>query len=253
MSNRYDKQTTTFSQQGRLYQVEYAIEAIKQSGPSLAVLGKDCVVVIGGKKENVKLLDQGKQPEKIFEIDDHVCVAVAGITSDANILIQKLRHMAQHYTFRFGEPIPIEQLAVGMCDLKQSYTQVGGNRPFGVSFLFCGFDRHYGFQIFESNPAGDLIGWKAHCIGSDLWNSQQTTNTLKQDWQDGLSMKDVKELMSRIVVKNENTSVYDADRYEMAQISFGDDGKICYKRLKKDEVNKLLLDAKAKEDADAPK
>ena len=91
MSNRYDKQTTTFDKAGRIFQVEYAIEATKAAGPALGLLGKDCVLVVGEKKTASKLLDQTKQAEKIFEIDDHICCAVAGLTSDANTLITKLR------------------------------------------------------------------------------------------------------------------------------------------------------------------
>lgn len=94
-ANRYDKQTTTFNQSGRLFQVEYAIEATKQAGPALGILGKDCVLLVGEKKTTSKLLDQGQQAEKLFEIDGHICVAVAGLTSDANTLINRLRLYAQ--------------------------------------------------------------------------------------------------------------------------------------------------------------
>lgn len=252
MSNRYDKQTTTFSQQGRLYQVEYAIEATKQSGPALGVLGKECVLLVGEKKTSAKLLDQGKQAEKIFQIDDHVCVAVAGITSDANTLIVKLRHEAQHYTYRFGEPIPIEQLVISMCDLKQSYTQHGGLRPFGVSFLFVGYDKNYGFQLYQSDPAGNYAGWRAHAIGS--WENPLTNSTLKQDWKEDLPMDKIKELVGKVMIKNGDTSTPDGAKFEMSTITRDPTtGLVQYKRVRKDEVEKILLAAKAKEDADAPK
>ena len=72
---------------------------------------------------------------------------------------------AQQYRFKYGEPIPIEQLVVHLCDYKQSYTQFGGLRPFGVSFLFAGYDDHHGFQLYHTDPSGNYSGWKATAIG----------------------------------------------------------------------------------------
>jgi len=250
MSNRYDKQTTTFSQQGRLYQVEYAIEATKAAGPALGVVGNDCVLLVGEKKTSSKLLDQGKQAEKIFEIDDHVCCAVAGITSDANTLIVRLRHDAQHYQYRYGEPIPIEQLVISLCDLKQSYTQHGGLRPFGVSFLFVGYDQHYGMQLYQSDPAGNYAGWRARAIGS--WENPLTNQTLKQDFSEGLELDKVKELVGKVMVKNGDMSTPEPEKFEMALIQ-KKEGKVTYTRVSKGEVEKIMLAAKTKEEAEQKK
>jgi len=251
MSNRYDKQTTTFNQNGRLFQVEYAIEATKNAGPALGVLGQGCVVLVGEKKTQGKLLDQAKQAEKIFEIDDHVCCAVAGVTSDANVLINRLRLTAQQYQYRYGEPMPLEQLVVNLCDVKQGYTQHGGLRPFGVSFLFAGYDKHYGFQLYQSDPAGKYDGWRAHSIGS--WDNPMTNSTLKQDWSDNLSLDQVKELVGKVMIKNGDTTTPDPEKYEMAVVSKGNDGKISYQRVPATQVAKILADARVKEDAEAPK
>lgn len=251
MANRYDKQTTTFNQNGRLFQVEYAIEATKSAGPALGVLGKDCVLVVGEKKTSSKLLDQAKQAEKIFEIDDHVCCAVAGLTSDANTLIARLRLTAQQYQYRYGEPMPIEQLVVSLCDVKQGYTQHGGLRPFGVSFLFAGYDKHYGFQLYQSDPAGKYEGWRARAIGS--WDQPGTTSTLKQDWNDGLTGDQVKELAGKIMIKNGDTTTPDPEKYEMAVVRKTSDGKVKYSRMPASAVEKILSEARAKEDAEAPK
>lgn len=252
MSNRYDSQTTTFSPQGHLYQVEYAINATKESGPSLGILGKDCVMVIGAKKEtNNKLVDMGSgtRAEKIFEIDDHVCVSVAGMTSDGNVLVQKLRHIAQHYTYRYGSPIPIEQLVVALCDIKQNYTQHGGQRPFGVSFLFCGYDPHFGFQIYQSDPSGSLEGWKAHSIGS--WDNPLTNSTLKQDFEENMELEEVKKLCGKVVVKNVVTNTPDGDKYEMAIIQKdASSGKVVFSRVGTEEVGRILRLATEKYNAE---
>jgi len=250
MANRYDKQTTTFSQQGRLYQVEYAIAATKDSGPALGVLGQDCVLLVGEKKVSAKLLDQTKQPEKLFEIDDHICCAVAGVTSDANTLLDKLRLDAQRYTYQYGEPIPVEQLVIELSDYKQSYTQHGGLRPFGVSFLFVGYDRHHGFQLYHTDPAGQYCGWRAHAVGS--WDTSTTTSTLKQEWKADMPLNAVKELVGKVMVKNGDASTADAEKFEMAVITKGEDGAILYERVSKEEVDRILTAAKAKEEAETP-
>ena len=167
MARRYDSRTTTFSPEGRLYQVEYANEAINNTGTTLGVLCKDSVILAGEKKVISKLLDKGTAAEKLYMIDDHVVVAVAGITADANILINKLRLSAQRYMFQYQEPVPVEQLVTEMCDVKQGYTQFGGLRPFGVAFMYAGFDERFGFRLYRSDPDGVFKGWKANAMGAN--------------------------------------------------------------------------------------
>ena len=90
---------------------------------------------------------------------------VAGLTADANILIQRARVSSQRYLHDFQEPMPVEQVVRTVCDYKQAYTQFGGLRPFGVAFLFAGWDKHHGFQLYQSDPSGNYSGWKATVIG----------------------------------------------------------------------------------------
>ena len=96
----------------------------------------------------------------MYKLDDHVAVAVAGLTADANILINKARLTAQQYTFTYQESMPVEQLVRRLCDVKQGYTQFGGMRPFGVSFLYAGWDEENGYQLYHSDPSGNYAGWK---------------------------------------------------------------------------------------------
>ena len=114
-------------------------------------------------------------------VDDHVAVAVAGITADANILINQARLHAQRYRFSFQEPQPVEQLVQSLCDEKQAYTQYGGLRPFGVSMLYAGWDKTYGFQLYQSDPSGNYNGWKAKCIGM---NNQTAESLMKQEYKE---------------------------------------------------------------------
>ena len=219
MSRRYDSRTTIFSPEGRLYQVEYAMEAISHAGTAIGILASDGVVLAAEKKLTVrvahgpplqtlgrkalscrgarahpspaslslrarsqsKLLEPSKSSEKMYMVDDHVAVAVAGITADANILINQARLHAQRYRFSFQEPQPVEQLVQSLCDEKQAYTQYGGLRPFGVSMLYAGWDKTYGFQLYQSDPSGNYNGWKAKCIGM---NNQTAESLMKQEYKE---------------------------------------------------------------------
>ncbi|CAL1162089.1 unnamed protein product, partial [Cladocopium goreaui] len=189
MARRYDSRTTTFSPEGRLYQVEYAMEAINLAGSTVGILAEDGVILAGEKKTTSKLLDQAKQHEKLFQLDDAMFCAVAGITSDANILINRLRLTAQQHAYSFSEPMPVEQLVTSICDYKQGYTQFGGLRPFGVSFLVAGYDVHHGFQLYHTDPSGNFSGWKGYAIGV---NNNTAMQIMRQDWKPGVGAQDGK-------------------------------------------------------------
>ncbi|KAJ2271714.1 Proteasome subunit alpha type-3, partial [Coemansia sp. RSA 371] len=181
MARRYDSRTTIFSPEGRLYQVEYAMEAISHAGTVIGILSKDGIVLAAERQATSALLEQSIGSEKIYEMNDNVVAGVAGLTADANILINQSRMIAQRYLLRYGSPIPVEQLVRRLCDLKQGYTQFGGLRPFGVSFLCAGWDSAFGFQLYQSDPAGNYSSWKAACIGENSGNAQ---SILKQEYKD---------------------------------------------------------------------
>ena len=124
MSRRYDARTTTFSPEGRLYQVEYAMEAISHAGTVIGILAKDGVVLAAEKKVTSKLLEQDRSHEKIFTLGGNVVAGVAGMTADANSLVNYARNAAQKYLLEFNEDMPVEQLVKRLCDLKQGYTPV---------------------------------------------------------------------------------------------------------------------------------
>merc|ERR1711924_555646 len=105
---------------------------------------------------------------------------------------------AQQYTYAYGEPIPVEQMIVQICDKKQGYTQFGGMRPFGVSFLYAGWDEECGYQLYHSDPSGNYAGWKAHAIGA---NNQQATNILNQDYKEDMTFKDAMKLALKVLTK----------------------------------------------------
>jgi len=241
MGSRYDRRTTTFSPEGRLYQVEYAMEAISQAGSAVGILASDGVVLAAEKRITSKLLDIRKSTEKMYKIDDHVAVGVAGITSDANILLNYARLEAQRYTYAYQEAIPIEQLLMRVCDLKQGYTQFGGLRPFGVSFLFAGWDEHFGFQLYQSDPSGNYCGWKAKAIGA---NNQAAQSILKTDYKvDETNLDDALLLAVKVLSKTMDTTSPSADKLEFATVTKDEGGGVVYRVFTKPELEELLKKA----------
>jgi len=235
--SRYDHRTTTFSPEGRLYQVEYAMEAISQAGAAVGILATNGVVLAAEKRITSKLLDIRKSTEKMYKIDDHVAVAVAGITSDANILLDYARLEAQRYTYGYKEHIPIEQLLMRVCDLKQGYTQFGGLRPFGVSFLFAGWDDHYGFQLYQSDPSGNYSGWKAKAIGA---NNQGAQSILKTDYKDEMKLDDALLLAVKVLSKTMDTTSPTPEKMEFATVTRDASGTVVYHVFSKEELEALL-------------
>ncbi|KAH7826476.1 putative proteasome subunit alpha type 4, subunit [Monocercomonoides exilis] len=179
MARRYDSQTTIFSPEGRLHQTEYAMEAICRSGAAVAIRTNDGIVIAGIKLATHPLLEVTH--EKIFKINSRTVCAVAGITSDSSTLIEYARDISLEHSMVFDEEMPIENLVLEVCDLKQSFTQFGGLRPFGVSLLFAGWDDHFGFQLYQTVPSGSYGGWKGTAIGE---KSEDIINYLKKGWKD---------------------------------------------------------------------
>jgi len=226
-----------FSPEGRLYQVEYAMEAISNAGAAVGILASDGVILAAEKRITSKLLDVRKSTEKMYKIDDHCAVAVAGITSDANILLNHARLEAQRYTYGYQEPIPIEQLLMRVCDLKQGYTQFGGLRPFGVSFLFAGYDDHQQFQLYQSDPSGNYGGWKAKAIGA---NNQAANSILKTDYDAESSVEDALILAVKVLSKTMDTTSPTPEKMEIATVTRDDTGKVVQKIFTKAELEALL-------------
>ncbi|KAJ3087199.1 hypothetical protein HK102_011604 [Quaeritorhiza haematococci] len=236
MARRYDSRTTIFSPQGRLYQVEYAMEAISHAGTALGILATDGVVLAAERKTTSKLLEQSNH-EKIYVLNENMACAVAGITADANTLINYSRLQAQQYLFTYNETIPCEQMVQRLCDLKQGYTQYGGLRPFGVSFLYAGWDEHHGFQLYHSDPSGNYSGWKATCIGANSTNAQ---SILKQDYKEGLTLKEAKTLAIKVLSKTMDSTSLTSEKLEFATVHMGSGGKVVFTLFKPEAIDALL-------------
>lgn len=188
-------------------------------------------------------------------LDSNMICAVAGMTADANILINYARQAAQQYLLTYNEEIPCEQLVRRLCDLKQGYTQHGGLRPFGVSFIYAGYDPLRQFQLYQSNPSGNYGGWKATSVGA---NNAAAQSLLKQDYKEECDLKEACALAVKVLSKTMDSTKLSSEKSKFSKSSVGQnrtnneypvefatvgktkDGKIYHHLWGADEINALL-------------
>jgi proteasome alpha subunit len=159
----YDRAITVFSPDGRLYQVEYAREAVKRGTTAVGIKCNEGVVLIVDKRVSSRLLE-ASSIEKIFKIDEHIGVASSGLVGDARSLVDRARIECQINRVTYDEKIDVEALAKKLCDHMQTYTQFGGARPYGTALLIAGISDGE-CRLFETDPSGTLLEYKATGIG----------------------------------------------------------------------------------------
>jgi proteasome alpha subunit len=160
----YDRAITVFSPDGRLFQVEYALETVKRGSTVLGIASSEGTVLAAEERSSTKLQDRTFM-WKIFKIDEHVGAAISGLSSDARILVDQARIYAQSNRLTYDEAIDVETLSKRVGNIKQLYTQHAGVRPFGVSIIFGGVDST-GPKIFQTDPSGSCWGYKAYSVGA---------------------------------------------------------------------------------------
>jgi 20S proteasome subunit alpha 3 len=169
---------------------------------------------------------------------EHAYFKGAGLTSDANILISYARLSAQRYRYAYDEPEPLEGLTQLLADYKHGYTQYGGLRPFGCSFLLAGWDSAYGYQLYSTDPSGNYSGWKATAIGN---NSPTAISGLKTDMTDSITLEDAKKLAVKVLTKALDTAHPTSERIEVAVLTRdATSGLITQRPLKPEEVDALI-------------
>ena len=189
----YDRGITIFSPDGRLYQVEYAREAVTQGAPCVAVRADDGVVLAAHAPRRSHLIE-GESVEKLHRIDGHVAVASAGHAADARRLVDLARRSAQAERVRYGEPATVEVLSTAIADHVQEHTQTGGARPYGTALLVAGYDpdpHGGGPRLFETDPSGATTEWRASAIGR---NGREITSFFEDAYGPDLTLDGALEL-----------------------------------------------------------
>jgi proteasome alpha subunit len=196
----YDRAITVFSPDGRLFQVEYAREAVKRGTTTVGVKFKDGVVLIVDKRLSSKLIEP-KSIEKIFKIDSHIGCATSGLVADARALVDRARIECQVNAFNYSEDLAVETLVKKICDFKQSYTQYGGVRPFGTAMLMAGIDAS-GPHLYETDPSGAMMAYKAGGIGA---GRNEVMEVFEKDFKDNMTQTQAVNLgLKALSAANEN-------------------------------------------------
>jgi len=226
----YDRAITVFSPDGRLFQVEYAREAVKRGTTTVGVKFKDGVVLIVDKRLSSKLIEP-ESIEKIFKIDSHIGCATSGLVADARALVDRARIECQVNTFNYGEDLALESLVKKICDFKQSYTQYGGVRPFGTAMLIAGIDAA-GPHLYETDPSGAMMAYKAGGIGA---GRNEVMEVFEKDFKENMTQNQAISLgLKALSAANENN--LKSDVIEIAIINPEKE----FHTLNSDEVGKAV-------------
>ena len=212
-SRGYDMTPTMYSPDGRIYQVEYAIETVKRGAIAIGLQSKDGVIV--AVEEKSRDLQVEDITQKIFQVDDHIGIAAAGYIPDARVLVDSARFFSQSNKLTYDESVEIETVAKHLADQSHQFTQYSGVRPFGVALIIAGVDRK-GTRIFVTDPSGTYVPYAAVAIGG---NSDEVTDFLEKNYKEGMSMDDAISLaISAINLKSDEKGV---EHIRMARIKTG--------------------------------
>jgi len=187
--NQYDAAITMFSPEGRMYQVEYALELVKQGAPIVGVYSPEGVV-LAANETPASILEDTNYFRKIFQFDEHIGTAIAGLSSDARLLIDQGRIYCQSNKLLYDEPADVDGLVETLSDRIQQYTQHGGVRPYGVSMLVAGVDT-VGPKLLTTDPFGTYRGYYARAIGR---NAEEANKMLNDKYVEGLGLEDAMRL-----------------------------------------------------------
>ena len=239
--NEYDRNVNTFSNQGRLYQVEYAMKAVEQGCTTLGIQTKDGVILAAEKKIASKL-QIPSSIENIMKIDDHVICTYSGLRSDARALIERARVEAANHWFTFNERMPVEAISLAVCDVCLSFAEKKKkkkgekrvvSRPYGVAMLIAGIDKDGKAKLFKNDPSGNYVRYKACCIGQ---GGENGLTTLQNSYNEDMNFDDAINLAGKVLKENLEQKI-NKDNVQIAYIKNNDKQII---QLTPEQIEQLL-------------
>ena len=239
--NEYDRNVNTFSNQGRLYQVEYAMKAVEQGCTTLGIQTKDGVILAAEKKIASKL-QIPSSIENIMKIDDHVICTYSGLRSDARALIERARVEAANHWFTFNERMPVEAISLAVCDVCLSFAEKKKkkkgekrvvSRPYGVAMLIAGIDKDGKAKLFKNDPSGNYVRYKACCIGQ---GGENGLTTLQNNYKEDMNVDDAINLAGKVLKENLEQKI-NKDNVQIAYIKNKDKQIV---QLTPEQIEKLL-------------
>ncbi|GMI52750.1 hypothetical protein ScalyP_jg7252 [Parmales sp. scaly parma] len=216
----YDRAITVFSPDGHLFQVEYAMEAVKRGSSVIGVRTPTCVI-LAVERRATPLLQDPRPIRKILTLDDHVQCAFAGLTADARVLLNLARQECQSYRLTCEDAPSVEYVARYVARRQQEYTQRGGVRPFGISTMMGGFDGDKAC-LMQTDPAGTFSEWKANAVGGK--NAKVMREFLEKGWTENMSEADGVKLAIKALLE-----VVDSGAKNMEIVCVRKDGKVSMK------------------------
>src|SRR3989338_3899910 len=225
----YDRTSTMFSPDGRLLHVEYAKKTVKQGTTAIGMVCKDGVLLMADKRFSDPLVIPSSI-EKVSPIDDHIQATGSGILSDARILIDYARTLAQKHRVTYDSPVDVLSVVKSLCDIKQSYTQFGGARPFGVSLLVAGVNDSN--DLYVTDPTGIFFQYKATAIGE---MEDEIKDILNKEYKDSIDLNSGIKLGLQAMRKVQGKN-FDITRLDVGVINNTD---MKFRKLSVSDLNKI--------------
>uniref|UniRef100_A0A0G4FK92 Proteasome alpha-type subunits domain-containing protein n=1 Tax=Chromera velia CCMP2878 TaxID=1169474 RepID=A0A0G4FK92_9ALVE len=174
--NQYDTDCITWSPQGRIFQIEYAMEAVKQGTCIVGLRTKTHAFICSFNRSTSQL---AMPQQKLFKIDDHMGIAISGLNADARVLSTFMRNECMRHKYSHQAPLSAGRLVALIGNKSQINTQRASKRPFGVGLLVAGVD-NLGPHIYETCPSGNFFEYTAMALGG---RSQSARTYLEKHFQ----------------------------------------------------------------------
>ncbi len=235
-SRGYDMTPTMYSPDGRIYQVEYAIETVKRGTLAIGIICSDGVII--AVEENPRALQVADVTQKIFQVDYHIGVAAAGHIPDARVQVDNARFFSQSSKLTYDEPVEVETVAKHLADQCHQFTQYSGVRPYGVALIIAGIDQKGG-SIYVTDPSGTYVSYAAVAIGA---GSEEVTDFMEKNYKPEMSLEDGAALATAAI----NLKSEKKDGVKHLKMSWVKKDKKIFEKVSESEIEKFVQIAKEK-------